>query len=122
MPFPSSMNNRKVSRCCSTWTTLWMQNAYFTRWRKTEPCDGRSSRALRFQRLQDKGEFVNAFCREFIQLQAFEDVDAVYREENLMPRGSDLGVGIWVHFHRPVVRTDELRVLFRKPFRSRNAN
>src|SRR5436190_11612035 len=82
-------------------------------------CHGRNSgsrRAFQFQRLQDKREFVHAFCREFIQLQAFQYMDAVDREKNLVHRRTDFGIGIRIHFNRPVVRTDKHRVLLRKPF------
>src|SRR5438034_815996 len=67
-------------------------------------------------------EFVDAFCREFVQFETFEYVDAVDGQKNLVNRRADFGIGIRVHFHGPVVGTNEHRVLFRKPFGSGNAD
>ena len=39
-----------------------------------------------------------------------------------MNRRADLRIGIRIHFDRPVVGTDEHRILFCKPFGSRNAD
>src|SRR5262245_40171258 len=47
---------------------------------------GGSRRAFQFEWLQDECEFVDAFGREFIQLEALEHMDAVYGQQNLVYR------------------------------------
>src|SRR2546426_14316 len=80
----------------------------------------RAREAAHLQRLHDERELVDLLGCQLVQLQIFEQMDAVHHEHDLVDGQRDLLVGVRRHLDWPVVGADQHRVLLGQPLGSGN--